>query len=95
MTYIIFSFTFSYKLVLSRASFKWLQRCIFKGSLQVTNAKLPAKFCKIRLIPLLILFSSYSELKSLRPISLVVIIAMVTDLEIIGDIISFIAFSKA
>ena len=78
-----------------------MHKDIFNGSLQVTTAKDPARFYRIKLIPhliklpLLILSSSVSHEKSLSPISLVVIIAIVTDLDITGDIISLMAFSRA
>jgi hypothetical protein len=61
----------------------------------VTKAKDPAKFCKIKLIPRFIVDSSDSVAKSFKPISRVVIIAIVTEREITGDIISFIADSRA
>lgn len=59
-----------------------------KGSLQVTNARLPDSFYTIRWVPLNTLISSGSKAKSFNASSRVVIKAIVTLREMTGGIMS-------
>lgn len=69
-------------------SFILLVSCIFKGSLQVTRAKDPARFCTIRSAALRILVQLKSKAKSLSTSSLVVIREIVTERSTTGGRIS-------
>lgn len=75
--------------------FKLVVSDIFRGSLHVTKARLPARFYTIRSAARMILLKSGSNAKSLRTNSLVVMRAMVTDLSTTGGRISTIDESTA
>mmetsp|Transcript_18531 Transcript_18531/g.44124 ORF Transcript_18531/g.44124 Transcript_18531/m.44124 type:complete len:233 (+) Transcript_18531:2343-3041(+) len=85
----------SKRLVLVRRVRIWLHMLWRRGSLHVTKARLPARFCTIMCAAALIFCSSCSRAKSLSASSRVVMQAMVTERSTTGDTMSLSAWLTA